>query len=80
MILRSIATRRAVRCIGALLLLAAGASTQAQTYPTRPVKIIVPFATGGPADNYARFLAPRLQEALGQSFVVENRPGAGSVL
>ena len=80
MILRSIATRRAARCIGALLLLASSVCALAQTYPVRPVKIIVPFATGGPADNYARFLAPRLQEALGQSFVVENRPGAGSVI
>jgi tripartite-type tricarboxylate transporter receptor subunit TctC len=55
-------------------------SLWAQSYPTRPVKIIVPFATGGPADNYARFLAQRLQESLGQSFVVDNRPGAGAVI
>ena len=51
-----------------------------QTYPNRPVKIIVPFATGGPADNYARFISQRLQEALGQTFVVDNKPGAGSVI
>ena len=52
----------------------------AQSYPQRPVKIVVPFATGGPADNYARFMAQRLQDALGQSFVVDNKPGAGSVI
>jgi tripartite-type tricarboxylate transporter receptor subunit TctC len=64
----------------ALILIAIGATAVAQTYPTRAVKIIVPFAAGGPADNYARFIAQRLQEAMGQPFVVDNRPGAGSVI
>jgi len=65
---------------GACVALLLCAQTWAQAYPNRPVKIIVPFATGGPADNYARFAALKLQEALGQSFVVDNRPGAGSVI
>ncbi len=52
----------------------------AQSYPNRPVKIVVPFAAGGPADNFGRFMAQRLQEAFKQPFIVENKPGAGSVI
>jgi tripartite-type tricarboxylate transporter receptor subunit TctC len=52
----------------------------AQQWPARPVKVIVPYATGGPADVYARFLAQRLGDALGQPFVVDNRTGAGAVI
>ena len=52
----------------------------AQTYPSRPVKIIVPFAAGGPADNFARFIGLKLGETMGQGFVIENRPGGGSVI
>ncbi len=61
------------------LALAAGLA-HAQSYPNRPVKIVVPFAAGGPADNYARFMAQRLGEELKQSFVIDNKPGAGSII
>ena len=56
------------------------ASAMAQDYPTRPVKIIVPFGAGGPADVYGRQLAQYLSDSLKQSFVVEDRPGAGAII
>jgi len=52
----------------------------ADSYPSRPVKIIVPFAAGGPADVYARVLGSRLEKALGQPFVIEDMPGGGSIV
>jgi tripartite-type tricarboxylate transporter receptor subunit TctC len=52
----------------------------AQTYPNRTVKLIVPFGAGGPADVYARVLAQHISEETKQSFVVEDRPGAGSII
>src|SRR5664279_2622508 len=52
----------------------------ADPYPTRTVKLIVPFGAGGPADVYARILAKYLSEEAKQSFVVEDRPGAGSII
>ena len=67
-------------CLAAVSLIATFGAHGQQAYPSRPVKIIVPFAASGPADNYARFMAQRLQDALGQPFVVDNRPGAGSII
>jgi tripartite-type tricarboxylate transporter receptor subunit TctC len=53
---------------------------QAQDYPTRPIRMIVPFGAGGPADVAARLIGNFLQESFGQPIVIENRPGAGSVI
>ena len=68
-----------------LLQLAAGGAAfsalsriaRAQTFPTRPITMIVPFAAGGPLDTMARFLAERMQVSLGQPVVIENVSGAG---
>src|SRR3954468_22510594 len=68
------------RLLALVFALCAGAAFAQAPYPHHPVRIVVPFAAGGPADNYARFIGQRLQETLGQPFVIEDRPGAGSVI
>jgi len=76
-------TRRSMlQGAGALAIGAAlpGRSARAAGYPDRPVKIIAPFAAGGPSDITARLMSVKLGDAFGQTFVIENRPGAGSNL
>ena len=63
-----------------LLLMLASVQAWAQAYPARAVKLIVPYGVGGPADIYGRFLASKLQDALSHPFVIEDRPGGGSIV
>ena len=74
-----------LRIILTVLCLAVATPVFAQTsgadnYPNRAVRVVVPFPPGGPTDTYARILADKLQTALGQSFVVENKPGATGII
>jgi tripartite-type tricarboxylate transporter receptor subunit TctC len=74
-------TRLHVLTLTALIfILISAAIVRAQDYPVRTVTIIVPFATGGSTDTLAHLLAPRLGQRLGKPFVIENRPGDGTVM
>ena len=72
--------RSAAFIIGLIGLMLSAPLAVGQTYPDRPVKLLVPFTAGSSTDQVARLLSNELQHALGQPFVIENRPGAlGSV-
>jgi tripartite-type tricarboxylate transporter receptor subunit TctC len=66
------------RVIAAAVLLFATVSVLGQSYPTKPIRMLVGFPVGGGADVAARILGPRMSESLGQQIIVDNRPGAGS--
>ena len=68
----------ALRAIAAALLCFACGAGQAQTWPVRPVRLVIAFPPGGPADIVGRAVAQRLGDALGQPFVIDNRPGGSA--
>jgi tripartite-type tricarboxylate transporter receptor subunit TctC len=69
-----------IRCLSLLVLICAATTAPAQQYPSRQVRVIVPFAAGGTPDVVARIIAQQLSTQTGQTFVVENRPGADGVV
>jgi tripartite-type tricarboxylate transporter receptor subunit TctC len=69
-----------IAALAAALACALPAGAADGDYPNKPVKVVVPFAPGGGSDFIARFMAKRLADALGQQFIVENRPGAGGLI
>src|SRR4051812_48820573 len=71
--------RRLVRLAACGLALYAGAA-MAQTWPAKPIRMVVPFPAGGPTDSYARLISQQLTESLGQPVVVDNKPGATGVI
>ena len=72
--------RTLARIAGLLTFAAATANVSAQTYPSKPIKLIVPYATGGFTDALARQLAQKFSESMGQSVIVENKPGASTII
>jgi tripartite-type tricarboxylate transporter receptor subunit TctC len=75
-------TKRVLLCglLAAGFVVTAAGPVSAQSYPTKPIKMIVPFPPGGPIDTMGRLVAQRMTQALGQNVVIENRPGAGATI
>src|SRR4029077_19663551 len=77
---RKPANQRACLLLAALAFPAMPAPASAQTYPTRPIHLIVPFAAGGANDIVARLIQPDLERALGQPVIIENKPAASGTV
>src|SRR5215813_5377392 len=71
--------RTALRIVAVMVAALAALQAKAETWPDRPVKIVLPFGAGGVADVSSRIIADRLGKRLGQRFVIENMPGAGGI-
>lgn len=69
-----------VASLSAACIVLVSAAAHAQPYPNKPIKFLVPFAAGGPADTMARLVAQTLSESLNQTIVIDNRPGAGGII
>jgi tripartite-type tricarboxylate transporter receptor subunit TctC len=74
------ALARHIAALFAVIVTISATPARAEEYPSRPVKIIVPFGAGGPTDVYARAIAEELRKSMHQTFVMENRPGAGTTI
>ena len=71
---------KAIHAIASVAVIAAATPVFAQTWPSRPIRLVVPFAAGGSTDVIARQVGQRMSDTLGQPFVIENRPGAAGVI
>jgi len=71
---------KTIALMSAAVLATIGTGVQAQTYPAKPVRLVVAFATGGATDTFSRITAAELTKSLGQQVIVENRPGAGTTI
>jgi tripartite-type tricarboxylate transporter receptor subunit TctC len=71
---------KSLKLVAGLLAAAVAAGVSAQTFPTKPVSIVVPFAAGGPTDTVARVIGQAMEKHLGTNVIVENKPGAGGTI